>query len=310
MISNSFILDPTYDLLPAYRISPFQTKDVSFNHLLPFADTVLDYFEAKFKNSRFELTVNGREAICLALKTYNLAKDDVVTILTTSQNYYISSCVTREIEKFCRWNREITPETKVIFVNHEFGYIYPGMEYLVSLGLPIIEDCCTTFFSQDKQGKVGKYGDFAVYSFPKFFPIQIGGLLVCNHKNHCLPDSALRPDASQYILKVLSFHLQHEDIILKKRKAIFDYGAEQFIKLGFTERFERDELTVPSAMMLNNHGIIKDLPALKTHLWNHGIQSSVFYGEDAFFIPSHQRLSYEDIQYFLTVISNFKNKQR
>ena len=305
-----FVLDPDEYLLPTYRISPFQTKDVSFNHLLPFEDSALDYFEAKFKSSQFNLTINGREAIRLALSTYNLEKNDLVTILTTSQNFYISSCVTREIEKFCRWNREITPETKVIFVNHEFGYIYPKMEYLVSLGLPIIEDCCTTFFSQDKQGKVGKYGDFAVYSFPKFFPIQIGGLLVSNHINPGLPDSVLQPDARQYILKVLSYHLQQENDILKKRKAIFDYSAEQFNRLGFTERFERDELTVPSAMMLNNHGIIKDLPALKTHLWNHGIQSSVFYGEDAFFIPSHQRLNNEDIQYFSTVISNFINKQK
>ena len=91
---------------------------------------------------------------------------------------------------------------------------------------------------------------------------------------------------------------------------MFDYGIEQFIKLGFVERFERNTLTVPSAMMLNNNGIIKDLSALKTHLWNHGIQSSVFYGEDSFFIPNHQRLSEEDLQYFFSVISHFITKKR
>jgi hypothetical protein len=198
----------------------------------------------------------------------------------------------------------------VVFVNHEFGYIYPEMESLVSLGLPIIEDCCTTFFSQNEKGMVSKYGDFAVYSFPKFFPIQIGGLLVSN-KNKPLPfASALQPDAGQYILKVLSHHLRQEDDITYKRKAIFDYGIEQFNTLGFTERFERDPLTVPSAMMLNNKGIIKDLPALKIHLWNHGIQSSIFYGEDAFFIPNHQNLGKEDIQYFFSVISHFIEEQK
>ncbi len=48
-----------------------------------------------------------------------LPPDDVVTILTTSGNFYISSCVTAEIEKFCKWDREITDQTKVIFVNHK-----------------------------------------------------------------------------------------------------------------------------------------------------------------------------------------------
>ena len=113
-----------------------------------------------------------------------LKDDDIVTILTTSGNFYISSCVTEEIEKFCQWNREITPETKVILVNHEFGTIYPDMKNLVSLGIPIIEDCCPSFFSQDNDNKAGRYGDFAVYSFSKIFPIQFGGLLVNNNKLH------------------------------------------------------------------------------------------------------------------------------
>lgn len=309
-----FVINPDPYSLPAYRIGPFTTKDVSVNYLLnQNADIDIsycqNYIQKRFGQNQF-LTINGREAIHLALKTYNLVKEDVVTILTTSQNFYISSCVTREIEKFCKWNREITSETKVVFVNHEFGYIYPEMEYLGSLGLPVIEDCCTTFFSQDGQWKVGKYGDFAFYSFPKFFPIQIGGLLVSNQNKPLGFASSLQPEASQYIQKVLSQYLLLEDNILEKRKAIFDYSIAQFKNLGFTERFERNELTVPTAMMLNNNGIIKDLPALKTHLWNHGIQSSVFYGEDAFFIPCHQSLSEEDIQYFYSVISHFIKNQK
>lgn len=303
-----FVLNPDPYSLPVYRIGPFQTADVAFNHLLPEDRSVMDYFGQRFAGRDFTITTNGREAIYLALKFYGLAKDDLVTILTTSQNFYISSCVTREIEKFCQWNREIVPETKVIFVNHEFGTVYPHMDKLMATGLPIIEDCCTTFFSQDEAGRVGLYGDFAVYSFPKFYPIQIGGLLV-NNKNKTTSPSTINVETRQYIQNVLSHHIKDEQELLEKRNAIYNCALNRYKKLGFADFFPQHKLQVPSVMMLKNNGIIKDLPALKTHLWNHGIQSSVFYGQDAFFIPSHQNLTETDVEYFYSVMYNFMKQQ-
>jgi len=140
-----FVINPNEFLLPSFGITPFKTEYVAFNHLLSEDNFALDYFNNRFGNDNWSYTFNGREAIKIALEKYNLGKDDLVTILTTSENFYISSCVTLEIDAVCKWNREIVPETKLIFVNHEFGYPYPDMERLVSLGLPIIEDCCTTF---------------------------------------------------------------------------------------------------------------------------------------------------------------------
>lgn len=304
-----FVLNPDPYSLPSYRIGPFQTADVGFNHLLPDDLSAEEYLSERFAGKQLAITINGRKGINLALGSYGLRKNDVVTILTTSQNFYISSCVTNEIEKFCRWNREITPETKVILVNHEFGYPYKNMEQLMELGIPVIEDCCTTFFSQDDQGRVGSCGDFAVYSFPKFFPLQTGGLLVNNREAELIISEMLEEGTKRYILKVLSFYLKREDHLLVKRKAIFDEAVAQFAKMGFTERFRNTADIIPSALMLNNHGIVKDLPGLKSFLWEHGIQASVFYGEDAFFIPSHQRLESEDVNYFQTVISHFMAKQ-
>ncbi|HAF30832.1 MAG TPA: hypothetical protein DCG75_17470 [Bacteroidales bacterium] len=307
-----FVINPDQYSLPAYRIGPFTTKDLSQNHSIcnnPKKDieSLDNYCKKRF--GEYNYTVNGREAIYLALKSYQLKKTDLVTILTTSQNFYISSCVTNEIEKFCKWNREIIPETKLIFVNHEFGYIYPEMEYISSLEIPIIEDCCTTFFSQDSKGKVGKYGDFAVYSFPKFFPIQIGGLLVKNTDITIIGNSIIDQDSKLYIQKVISFYLEKQEDLLVKRSEIYDYALKIFEKMGFTERFANNRLTIPSVLMLNNHKRIKDLPSLKTHFWNHGIQTSIFYGEDAFFLPIHQSLSKTDVDYFAFVVNNLIEKQ-
>ena len=303
-----FIINPDPYSTPCYRIGPFITSDITNNSKLPDSNAIDHYFTERFGENSFTYTENGREAINIALSYYKLAKNDIVTILTTSNNFYVSSCVTNEIEKFCRWNREIVPGTKVIFVNHEFGVAYPDMEKLTSLGIPIIEDCCPSFFSQDRNRKLGKYGDFAVYSFAKIFPIQIGGLLV---NNNMLPtnNSSINDESLNYIKKVLSHYIDQKDKLLQKRASIYEYGLKRLNKLGFTERFVKDKYTVPYAMLLNNHGIAKDLPALKTHLWQHGIHSSVFYGEDAFFLPGHQNLSEIDVDYFLAVVNEFLIKQ-
>ncbi len=299
-----FVVNPNEFLLPLFGITPFKTEYVAINHLLPENNEAKIYFDNKFGIGNWHYTYNGREAIKLALETYKLDKNDVVTILTTSENFYISSCVTLEIEAVCKWNRAITQETKLIFVNHEFGYPYPNMEKLVALGLPIIEDCCTTFFSQDQNQKIGKYGDFAVYSLPKFFPMQIGGIVVSN-KGVNLNSSILNAEQKQYIQNVMSYNLIKQDEILAKRKENFEYGLQLFSKLGFSERFKTYNNVVPSTLLLNNNGLIKDLNKLKLFLSNHGIQSSVFYGEDAFFIPIHQNLTFTDLDYFSFLISFF-----
>jgi hypothetical protein len=147
--SYMFILNPDPYCLPSYRISPFSTRDISRNANFGDSDLVDVYFANRFPGAGVEFTENGRKAINLALQFYNLAKDDVVTILTTSGNLYISGCVTREIEKFCKWSRKIESATRLIFVNHEFGFPFSGLEKLKEYNLPIIEDCAHEFYSED-----------------------------------------------------------------------------------------------------------------------------------------------------------------
>lgn len=299
-----FVLNPDPFLLPSFRISPFRTADMASNNELPEDDFLAEYCNNRFGKNQWQYTINGREGIRLALEHYDLQADDLVTILTTSENFYISSCVTSEISNFCRWNRELLPETKLIFVNHEFGYPHPNMDKLVATGLPIIEDCCTTFFSQDASGKTGKYGDFTIYSFPKFFPLQIGGLLVSN-KNSPVGKSRISTEAIDYIEKVVSNDLRTESDLLQKRNENYQYGLQLFSALGFSERFSKNDSIVPSLLLLNNHGIASDLNALKAFLNSCGIQNSVFYGEDAFFIPSHQNLEKSDYDYFRACMDQF-----
>jgi dTDP-4-amino-4,6-dideoxygalactose transaminase len=304
-----FIINPDPYSTPVYRIGPFRTSDIANNVKLPYSCTIDDYFTERFGGKYFTYTQNGREAIYMALTHYSLERNDIVTVITTSNNFYVSSCVTSTIEKFCKWNREICPETKVIIVVHEFGYISPEIEKIASLGIPIIEDLAPSFFSNDRNNKAGMYGDFAIYSFPKIFTIQIGGLLL---NNNDLPTdkSAIDEETVAYIKKVTSHYIKQKEELLNKRASIYTYGIERFAELGFTERFARNDLMIPSAMLLKSNGIIRDLPALKTWLWQHGIHSSVFYGEDAFFLPTHQNLDEPDVDYFVYVVNQFIERQK
>lgn len=298
---SMFILQPDPYLLPCYRISPFTTRDIGFNNTLPDSNEIDDYFSQRFKGFHYTYCNNGREAIHKALQHYQLKPDDTVTIFTTSQNFYISSCVTTEIEKFCRWSRQMEISTKVLFVNHEFGYPFEQMEELQAHNLPIIEDCAHSFFSRDAQGRMGKTGDFVIYSFPKMFPLQTGGLLVSRNEQ---PPTAIPSEMLRYIKNVLSHYIGQKESIIARRIENYQYLKNILEPLGFRERFELKKNTVPGVFMFRSNGST-DLPELKKYLYRHGIQCSVFYGEDSFFIPVHQTLEVQDLLYFREVIKSF-----
>ena len=130
-----------------------------------------------------------------------------------------------------------------------------------------------------------------------------------NHSKLLNSASSINLETKVYIKNVIGNYVPSLDDMLAKRKAIFDFGIERFSKLGFTERFVRSCFEVPSVMMLKNNLIVNNLNFLKTALLSHGIQSSIFYGEDAFFIPSHQNLEEDDISYFETVLKSLINNK-
>jgi hypothetical protein len=294
-----FVLNPDKYLLPDYKISPFQTKDIELNAALPDDDFASNYFSQRFEHQNFLYTLNGRQALNIALSRYTLNKNDVVTILTTTQNFYISSCVTNEVEKFCTWNRSVTQQTRIILVIHEFGYPFPDLESLRKYNLPIIEDCAYAFFSESKEYKMGSVGDYSIYSFPKMLPIQVGGLVVSN--GIPLKDSELSFDVIQYMKNVLSHYLRNKEALIDQRLKNYEFLRVELKMQNYLERFPLMEGVVPGVFMFRSERKI-EWKALKEHVANHGIQCSIFYGEDSFFIPVHHALNENDLNYILAVI--------
>jgi hypothetical protein len=304
MLFDNFIITNERFLQPSYRISPFKTEHISKNNNLVISNNVDLYFNFRFGERKYIYTRSGRDAINKALCNLDLIRDDVVTIFTTSNNFYISGCVTKEIEKHCKWSRQIEKNTKVVFVNHEFGFPYENLMDLKKYGLPIIEDCAHSFLSQNKEKNVGLVGDYVVYSLPKFFPLQFGGILRTNTKAGLMQD--ISKDEEIYIKKVLSSYIESLNEIKNKRVHNYEYLEKRLSQLGFEPRFKLEEHHCPGVYLFKTKNV--DLNKLKVFLQEHGVECSVFYGEEAFFVPVNQNLDTQDMEYFYSLIKYYLSK--
>ena len=73
-IYDGFIINPTVEVTPTIRISPFIEKDL--NRLNVDIEIAKEYLRERF--GEYLLTIKARDAISLALSYYDLVHDDVV----------------------------------------------------------------------------------------------------------------------------------------------------------------------------------------------------------------------------------------
>ena len=293
ILYKNIVVDAGDELVPAIRIHPFKneyllTSDVNIQK-------AKSYFDSRFGS--YCILKKGRAALYAALKSYNLGSGDLVTILTTSNNFYISKCVTKEIDKICQWNREVTEKTKVIIFNHEFGFPCRDLKEVAGYGLPIIEDCAHTFYDTDPE--IGKYSDFVVYSLPKAFPMQMGGVLKMNKQIEVDVDQ----DVENYVLSNLSRHVDKIDRYIEKRLYNFRYLSEQLAGIGIQPYFT-DIKAIPGTYLFKWREEI-DYPNLKEFMYLNGVECSVFYGKNAFFIPVHQEVKQVELDYMVNLLKYY-----
>ena len=297
---NGFILNAESFWTPTYRISPFNTSYVRINNAISKREN----FDSDLLNTVFGkcycLVKNGKSAINIALSMYNLNSSDEVWIVTTSDNLYISSCVTDEISKYCSWNRKKTDKTKLIFINHEFGFCRVDIPEFRKYHLPIIEDRALSFYSKDDSNTTGTIGDYVIYSAPKIFPINFGGILQSN------VGSINQPIFEGLVLlrKLLTFYLRQSDQIKKKRLENYTTCLDLFAAQGLKPVFDRSNEEIPGVFLFQLENF--NLPGLKLLMHKNGVEASVFYGREAFFVPCHQGLESEDFKFFLELIKYFK----
>jgi hypothetical protein len=304
---NNFIHFPDQYYKPSYRIGPFKTSDIALCHEGGNHFIARDFFNDFIDSKNWQYTISGKEAINIALSELNLTQKDCVSVLTSSGNKYIASCVTNEIEKFCSWSRDIKSNTAAIFVNHEFGYPHRNLADLKKYNLPIIEDACHSFFANTNKEDIGLIGDFIIYSLPKIFPMQLGGLIFFDKKYEKIPQKTINNNERNYIENIISSSIKNIEAMKSKRLENYTALKILFASLGCKPWFNKLKNDVPGVFLFSVPGNF-DLSALKEHVISHGIECSIFYDERAFFIPCHHRLQHDDLKYFFSVFEVFFQK--
>ncbi len=76
----------------------------------------------------------------------------------------------------------VSTRSRALLVVHFFGFPQPAIAAAQSFcrrsGLLLIEDCAHAWFGACHEGALGSFGDFAVTSAMKFFPVSDGGCLI------------------------------------------------------------------------------------------------------------------------------------
>ena len=303
---KGFVLNPDQYYSPSFRISPFHTSDIAANLSIVKQNNDARFAWNRFENKEWRFTQTGKHAIALALSALDLTKDSIVTILTTSGNKYVSKCVTEEISKVCSWSREFCKNTEVIFVIHEFGYPFRDLEKLKSYGLPIIEDACHAYYAETSNNDLGLIGDFILFSLPKAYPVQLGGILAFNSKYSVPKSDDMDPDLVNYLWSIFGHYRTQLDEFRDTRITNYHSLVQRFDSIGCKPWFDLLKNDVPGTFLFSPP-LGTNLSGMRQHGWNHGIECSIFYGEHAFFIPVHHRLKACDLDYFLTVFDLFLN---
>lgn len=296
ILFNGIVIDPSEFLMPKIRVSPLDQSDL----ITPVEEEPsIDLSKYKeFYGKHLYFGVKARQLIEYSLSLCNLKPEDVVTVLTTSGNLYVSNCITREVEKYCKWSRVISEKTKAIIVNHEFGYAYPNVADLKKYNVPIIEDCAQSFFTE--ANGIGQYGDFTIYSLPKAFPMQIGAVLASKKPL----DYEIEKGKQDYIKSRLTKYLPQSGAIKTKRLENYNYLKDNLKVIGIEPFFDLPSNTFPGVFLFKwleciNYQILKDF------LTSNGLECSVFYGKNALFIPLHHNLHKAELDYMIMLLQYF-----
>ena len=109
---------------------------------------------------------------------------------------------------------------------------------------------------------------------------------------------------SSYINNAATNYIKSISSIKLKKIENYHYYLKLFSKLGLTPYFKLEKNDCPAVFCFKVPKQI-NLNKMKVFLNSNGIESSVLYGESAYFLPCHQNIEKHDIEYIYTVVNFF-----
>ncbi len=138
-------------------------------------------------------TISGRAAIVLALNVLGVKPGEKVLVPTYHSPAMIAPVVQAGAQPMFypvtasggpdlqRLTQTDLTGVRAMLVTHYFGLPQPMSivrSFCVAHGFDLIEDCAHAFFGVSDDWPVGSWGDVAIASLTKFFPVLEGGLIV------------------------------------------------------------------------------------------------------------------------------------
>ncbi|MGH8720322.1 MAG: DegT/DnrJ/EryC1/StrS family aminotransferase [Burkholderiales bacterium] len=175
----------------------------------------------------------GRTAIALALKHAGVGRNDEVLVPAYHCISMIEPIVlTGARPIFYQINRDtsinlndilarLAPSAKALLAAHYFGFpqdVVKLRAFCDEHQLLLIEDCAHAFFGSVSGNPLGSFGDYAIGSAWKFFPVQDGGCLVSSRRS--LHDIALKASAlsdAKALLNALEYAFGYQRLALLRR---------------------------------------------------------------------------------------------
>lgn len=177
----------------------------------PPAPSILDAGEVRFVTS-------GRVAIALALKQMGVGPGDTVLVPSyhcasmiepviwagaTPLFYRILADTTVDLEDLAL-KASAASNVKAVMATNYYGFHQPLpalRTFCDERGIQLLEDCAHSFLGRHAGRSLGSWGDYAIASSMKFFPVYEGGCLVS--ARHRLDGVALQSAGAGFEAKVL-----------------------------------------------------------------------------------------------------------
>lgn len=170
------------------------------------------------------LVTSGRIALALALRELDVGEGDGVLLPAYHSLSMVPPVLWRgatahfyRVDEGARANLadiaalcDAHPRTKALVATHYFGFPQdlPALRALCDArGIALVEDCAHAFFGEFDGRPAGGWGDYAIASSMKFFPMYEGGCLVSAH--HALDGVRLRSAGRGFEAKVVLATLEH-----------------------------------------------------------------------------------------------------
>jgi DegT/DnrJ/EryC1/StrS aminotransferase family protein len=165
---------------------------------------------------------SGRLLLAAWLSSLELQRDDEIAIVTTTDQTYVSTCLSITAFNVCRLSRVVTEATRAVIAVHEYGYVADDFAARVAQWrrreVAVLEDCAHLAGLQLPWGVVGALGDAALFSLPKLAPVAQGGWLRTVQPLPSRALSRLDPSASRQAALDVERYLPHCGWLNERRR--------------------------------------------------------------------------------------------